>query len=284
MSLSINNSVSSLVVRQLLGKSTNALSQNLQRLSSGLRINSAKDGGGDLAVAMHMTTNINGLSVAKNNAGDGLSLAQVADAALEETTNALQEIRDLALDASTGTKSAEDRTALNNEIKSLISEISRIASETSLFDQDLLNGGFETVIQVGPGAGETLAVTIAGASLEHLNLGVSGSKMNVSTAGAASATIAASRAVLAADVAMDSVAAIRASLGGVQNRFESIINILDASTLAYTDTRSRIMDVDFAEESVQLAHNNILQQAGVAMLVQANLQPEMLLSLLDTPN
>ena len=280
MAITINNSVASLVVRQLLDKTGQNLGQNLQRISSGLRVNSAKDGGASLAVAMHVTSKINGLSVAKSNAGDGFSLAQVADAALTETTNALQKIRDLALDASTGTKSAEDRTALNNEIKSLISEISRIATQTTLFDHNLLAGDFTTNVQVSPDAGTTVNVAIAGASLEHLNLGVSGSRLNVSTAGAASATIAASRAVLAADAAMDSVAAIRASLGGLQNRFESIMSIIDASSLAYTDTRSRILDADIAEESTELARNTILQQAGAAMLAQANLQPQILLTLL----
>lgn len=280
MAITINNSVASLVVRQLLDKTGQNLGQNLQRISSGLRVNSAKDGGGAIAVAMHMTSKINGLSVAKSNAGDGFSLAQVADAALTETTNALQKIRDLALDASTGTKSAADRTALNNEIKSLISEISRIATQTTLFDHNLLKGDFTTNVQISPDAGTTVTVAIAGASLQHLNLGVSGSRLNVSTAGAASATIAASRAVLAADVALNSVAAIRASLGGIQNRFESIMSIMDASSLAYTDTRSRILDADVAEESVNLARNTILQQAGAAMLAQANLQPQILLTLL----
>lgn len=280
MAISINSAVSTVLVRQLLEKTTNDLTQNFQRLSSGLRVNSARDGGAALAKAMHLTSQINGISVAKQNANDGLSVAQVADSALEETTNALQTIRDLALDASSGTKSASDRTALNNEIKAMISEISRIATETSLFDQDLLTGAYSMAVQVAPDVGRTVAITIAGASLQHLALGVSGSTLNVSTAGAASAAIAASRAVGAADAAMNSIAEIRASLGGVQRRFESITTILDSSSLAYMDSRSRVLDVDVADESASMARNSILREAGIAIMAQANLQPQLLMKLL----
>lgn len=281
MMISINNMVSSNVVRQILGKTTSDLGQNLQRLSSGLRVNSAKDGGGALSVAMHMTSKIGGLSVAKQNANDGLSLVQVADAALEETVGALQNIRDLALDAGTATKSAGDRTALSSEINTLISEISRIATMTTLFNQNLLTGSFSTVIQVGADPGQTVALTIAGASLLDLELGEDGSKLDVDIAGAESAAAAAEEAVDAVDVAMDSVAVIRATLGGAQSRFESIINIIDSSSLAYTSARSNVLDVDVAEESADMARNSILQQAGIAVMAQANLQPQALLKLLS---
>lgn len=282
MAVSINNLVASSALQQLLGKTTRDLGQNFQRLSSGLRVNSSKDGGSDISVAMHMTSKINGLSVVRKNANDGLSLAQVAEASLEETTNALQSIRDLALDASTGTKSASDRTALNNEIDALISEISRIATGTSLFDQILLAGGFSTTVQIDPDmGGNVVTLTIDGASLQQLALGQSGSVLNVSTAGDASAAIAASRAILAVDAAMDSVASIRADLGGAQSRFESVVNIIDSTSLAYTSARSQIMDLDVAEESADMARNSILKQAGIAVLAQANLQPQLLLKLLE---
>lgn len=281
MAISINNMVASLTVGNLLDNTTKDLGESFKRLTTGLRVNSSADGGGALSVAMHLSSKVSGLAVVRDNVNDNLSMAQVADAALSETVGALQEIRDLAVDASTTTKSASDRTALNNEINALISEISRIATETELYDQSLLTGDFTTTVMTSPDVGNTLTMTIAGASLQKLALGLSGSKLNVSTAGTTSAGIATSRAIIAADAALDSVAAIRGSLGGMQNRFESVIGIIDSSSLAYSGAYSRVMDVNVADETADMARNSILQKAGVAVMAQANLQPGVLLKLLE---
>lgn len=276
MALTINSNIASLTARNALNNTTSALGRNFQRLASGLRINSAKDDPAGIGIATRMTSKIRGLNVAKSNANDGLSLAQVADSALEETTNALQNIRDLATEASTGTKSSGDREALKNEVDAMIAEITRIATETEMFDIDLLTGAFAETFQIGPNTDDTLAVTIAGASLEVLALGEGGSKMNVSTQGSATAAIA------AVDIALDSVASIRGSLGGLQSRFESIINTIESSVVSYTSARSQIMDADIATETASMTRNVILQQAGAAVLAQANLQPQLLLKLLSS--
>lgn len=282
MAVSITNMGSSRIIGQLLRGTSQDLGRNLQRLSSGLRVNSSADSASAVSVSMRLTTQLNGLAVAKTNAGSGVSIAQVADSALAETVDALQSIRDLALNASMGTNSANDRTAMNNEIKSLISEIGRIAGETAYLGQNLLDGEFNAAVRVTADLGAPITLTIAGASLEHLELGVSGSVLNVSTAGTASATEATSRAILAVDAALDSVAAIRATLGGAQGRFESAISIVDGTSLAYESARSAIMDVDVADETVDMARNSILQKAGVALLAQANMQPQLLLKLLES--
>lgn len=277
MSISINNASNALIARQSLAKSGSALAKNFQRLSSGIRLNSASDGGSALGVAMRMASQISGSTAAKSNANDTLSLLQVADAALTESANALQKVRNLAVDANTDTKSSSDRLALKAEVTGLITEISRLATGSQIFNKKVLDGALSLNVAIDPAVGQTLtmAVVLAGASLGHLGLGTSGSKLNVSTAGSAAA------AIEVADAALNSVAMIRASVGALQNRLESIISSLESSSLAYTTARSRIMDADFAEESSEMARNTIRQQASVAILSQANMQSQMLLKLLN---
>ncbi len=274
MTISINNATTSLMTRQAMDKVNSALFQNFQRLASGIKINSAGDGPSAVGIAMRMTSQIGGATAAKQNANNALSLIQVADAALAETTNALQTIRDLAVGANTTTATANDRLGSRAEVKQLVSEISRLATATSIFGQTPLNGAFAADVQVDPN-GRPLTMTITGASLQQLGLGVSGSKLNVSTAGSASA------AIIAADIAMNSVALMRASLGGMQSRLTSIVSSLDSLALGNTNARSRIMDTDFAAEISDMARNNIRQQAGVAIMAQANMQSQILLKLLN---
>ncbi len=277
MTISINNASTVLAARQSLEKSGAALSKNFQRLSSGLKINSASDGGGAVAVAMRMASQISGTTAAKKNANDALSLLQVADSALNETATALQKVRDLAVNANTDTKSSNDRLALKAEVTGLVTEINRLATGTEIFSKKLLDGTLNANVLIDPNVGtnHVLAVALGGTSLGHLDLGTSGSKLNVSTAGSASAAIA------VADAALNSVALLRATVGAMQNRLESIINSLDSSSLAYTEARSRVMDADVAEESSDMARNTIRQQAAVAILSQANMQSKSLLKLLD---
>ncbi|MEO5339121.1 MAG: flagellin FliC [Magnetococcus sp. MYC-9] len=278
MALSINNTATLLAGRQALEKTNTALGQNFQRLSTGLRVNSAADSNGSVALAARMTSQIGGAAAAKRNANDTLTLIQVADAALTETTNALQKARDLAVDARTATKTDSDRLALQETIKGLVSEISRLATGTEIFGQRPLNGGFAAAVQVSPNVGQTLAFTVTGASLQQLGLGVSGSRLNVSTMEAASTAIA------QADEALNSVAMMRAALGGVQNRLSSIVGSLDSVALGYTQARSRILDTDVAEEASLMARNAIQQQASIAVFSQANLQSQALLKLLPDAN
>lgn len=278
MTISINNMTTILAAQQALDKTGNALNKNFQRIATGMRIVSAGDDPGALSVAMRMTSQIGSSNAAKNNANDALSLLQVADAALAETANALQKARDLAVDAKTDTKSASDRSALRTEVRGLVSEINRIASNTEMFSKKLLNGTFAANVQIDAnlGANNTMAIDIAGISLQLLGLGVSGSQLNVSTIGSAS------NAINTADAAIASVSMIRASLGAMQSRLSSIINSLDGATAGNTATRSRILDTDLASESSDMTRNRIQQQASIAILSQANLQAQSLLTLLNT--
>ncbi|MEO5350869.1 MAG: flagellin FliC [Magnetococcus sp. YQC-3] len=276
MTISINSMTSVLAAQQALERTGSALNKNFQRLASGMRIVSAGDDPAALSVAMRMTSQLGGANAAKNNANDTLSLLQVADAALAETTNALQKVRDLAVDAKTDTKSASDRLALRAEVQGLVSEINRIATSTEMFNKKLLDGTFTANVQIDPnlGVGRTLEIDIAGISLLQLGLGVNGSQLNVSTIGSAST------AINAADEAMTSVSMIRASLGAMQSRLSSIVSGLNSASLGYAATRSRAMDTDVAAESSDMTRNKIQQQASIAILAQANLQSQSLLTLL----
>ncbi|MBF0368142.1 MAG: flagellin FliC [Magnetococcales bacterium] len=276
MALSINSNSASLLVQRYLRSSTSALNVNFERLSSGLRINGAKDGAAELSVSTRLTAQIRGLNQAVANANDGLSLAQIADDALEETTAALQDIRDMAVQASTSTLTDNDRYDLQVQVADLVSEIDRIAEYTEFNDTVLLSGTFTgKTFHVGANAGQTITISIDDAGASALGFSTGGEKVNVSTTGSASTAIG------LVDNALDSVTSIRATLGAAQNRFESIISNLENISDNTDMARSRIIDADIAEETTGLARNAILQQAGVAILAQANLQPQMVLELLD---
>ena len=276
MAISINNSANLLMIQQALANANNALSKNFQRLSSGVKINSAGDGSSALATAMRLSTQVSGMDMATKNANDALSLVQVADTALSETAGALQQVRNLALVATSGTASSTDRAILSADVKGLIYEISHIATSTNTFGQTLLNGDFAIGVQVGANPGQNVAIALGGASLQQLGLGVSGSKLNVSTVGSASAAIA------TVDAALQSVSVLRASLGSMQNRLAGIVQALGVTSLGYNSARSSLMDTDYATESASLMRNNIQRQVSLAMLAQANMQSQMLLKLLDS--
>ncbi len=274
MSFTIGSNIFSLNARRTLGRTNTALGLNFQRLASGLRVNSAKDDPSAIGITSRLTAQIRGLNVATKNANEGLSVAQVADSALEESINALQSIRDIAADATSSTHSTSDRTSFSDEIDELVSEINRIAQEIEYNDQLLLDGDYTASIQIGADAGDRLAFGISGASANKIGLGADGGNLSVDTISNASTS------VQFVDSAMDSIANIRAGLGGVQSRFESVVNTIEDLSDAYTQTRSNILDADIAEETAALTRNVILQQAGVAVLAQANLQPQVLLQLL----
>ena len=386
MALTVNTNVASLNAQRNLGGSTNALSTSLERLSSGSKINSAKDDAAGLQISNRLTSQINGLNVAVKNANDGISMAQTAEGALQESTNIMQRMRDLALQASNGSNSAEERKALNQEFTNLSGELTRIAETTTFGGKNLLNGTIKNEsFQVGSNARETLSFSIGDMSAKGLkgdsslatvqgeaaatgsdtvvgmddndklngavsvsinetnvyfaegddlqavadkinnastgatasvdggflklssteNIVVAGEDESLAAVGLIAAdgetdaangvaqvtpssvsdlnilgTENAQVAIQVLDDAIASVDSTRADLGAVQNRFESTISNLQNIAENASNARGRIMDTDYAAESANLAKNQIMQQAGTAMLAQANQLPQAVLSLL----
>ena len=383
MAAIINTNVVSLNAQRNLTSSQNALATSLQRLSSGMRINSAKDDAAGLAISQRMTSQINGLNQAARNANDGISMSQTAEGALGEIGNNLQRIRDLSVQSRNASNSVSDRTALNNEVQQLKSEIDRVASTTSFNGIKLLDGSFTNqAFQVGANVGETITIsglvnaqssslgttatssanvtgaaptaftaitagdlTINGVSVGAVAAGgsaatqganiaaaintksgltnvtatadaagkvslvnTSGSSTVVAFAGASastaitgltagttaatpgsvagfagidiSTTAGADIAINAMDSALSAINAGRADLGAYQNRFSSAISNTQTTSENLTASRSRIVDTDFAAETATLSRNQVLQQAGTAMLAQANAMPQSVLSLL----
>ena len=279
MALTINTNVASLNAQRNLSNSQGALNKSMQRLSSGLRINSAKDDAAGLAISDRMTSQIRGLNQAARNANDGISLAQTAEGALQETTNILQRMRELAVQSANDTNTDADRASLNAEFSQLVSEIDRIAGTTSFNGKVLLSGGFATgtgsaVFQVGANAGQTITVNIDGATASVLGSGTMISATGVSTGAAAGSAIS------LVDAAIGQVDTIRGDLGAIQNRFESTIANLSNVSENLSAARSRILDADIAAETSAMTKFNILQQAGVSILAQANQAPQLALSLL----
>ncbi|WP_085441240.1 flagellin [Magnetofaba australis] len=276
MPLYINTNVASLNAQRSLMKSSSTLGKTFARLSSGLRINTAKDDAAGLAISQRMTSQIRGLNQAIRNANDGISVAQVAEGALEETTNALQRIRELAVQAANSTYNSDDRENLQKEVNQLLSEVSRISEHTEFNKLKVLDGTYTAQnFHVGAFSGQKISITITGASINHLFSNTTGNPVvTIST------TNGANSALRQIDQALDSIADIRASLGAVQNRFEAVINNLSNIVENMSASRSRIMDADIASETADLTKNAILQQAGTAVLAQANQQPQLALQLL----
>ncbi|CUB02887.1 flagellin domain-containing protein [Marinomonas fungiae] len=273
MALYVNTNVSSLnAQRQLLG-SGNALGTSFERLSSGFRINSAKDDAAGLQISNRMTSQIQGLNQGIRNANDGISVAQVAEGALEESTTALHRIRQLAVQSQNGINSSADRTALQKEVSALKIEMSRIAQTTQFGGVNLLSGGYSAKFLVGANAGQTISVNISRANgFGATGLGIAA--LSVSSAGGASTALA------LVDSALKAVDGKRADLGAIQNRFSSTIRNLSNISENVTAARSRIKDTDFATETAELTRNQILQQASTSILSQANQRPQTALSLL----
>lgn len=271
MAITINTNIGSLNAQRNLGQTQNGLNKAMQRLSSGLRINSAKDDAAGLAISDRMTAQIRGLNQAVRNANDGISLAQTAEGALAETTNILQRMRELAVQSANDTNSADDRESLNAEVEQLTAELTRIADDTKFNGRGLLNGSTSgALFQVGADAGQQISITISAAGASALGV----SAITVST------QTGASTAIGLVDEALTMVDGIRGKLGAVQNRFESTIANLSNVSENLSAARSRIMDADIAAETSAMTKYNILQQAGVSILAQANQTPQLALSLL----
>ncbi len=382
MSLSVNTNINSLTAQRNLGTSQGSLATSMQRLSSGLRVNSAKDDAAGLAISERMNAQVRGLNVAARNANDGISLAQTAEGSLGKVGDMLQRMRELAVQASNATNSQTDRNALDAEVTALKSEIGRVAGQTSFNGTKLLDGTFNSqAFQVGSNAGETItinsiadvtlanlggqtnistvsasaggmtgfataiasggvtintvnigAVSAAGSALERANqmvdainkvssqtnvsasydagtgqislrsnsaasIVVGGTTNDATVAGFANATTAAvattgiaglnvqgfgaaQTALVQIDKALDQVNSSRANLGALQSRFENVVANIQIASENTSAARGRIVDADFAAETANMSRASILQQAGTAMVAQANQLPQQVLSLL----
>jgi flagellin len=276
MAIVINSNLASLNAQRNLTKSQNDLSQSLQRLSSGLRVNSAKDDAAGLYVSQQLTRDIRGNNQAIRNSADGISLGQTAEGALGEVANALQRIREIAIQASNAT--VGDRTGLQKEVDQLTQEISRIIQTTEFNGTKLLNSTATLTFQVGASGTSTnqIAVTVSSVT------GISGYNATLTNTGTVNVTTAsgASGVVSGLTAAINTVNQSRATFGAVQNRFEAVISNLQTYTENLTAARSRILDADFAAETAKLTRAQILQQAGTSILAQANTLPQAALSLL----
>jgi len=271
MGLRVNTNVAALTAQRNLGAVTGRLQGNFSRLSSGLRIATAADDAAGLGISERMRGQIRSFAVAGRNAQDGISLAQTAEGALNEVSNNLNRMRELAVQASNGTLTTADRATLNTEFGALVSEIDRIASQTSFNGVALLDGVTSSVsLQVGTNNGETISVALASTTASSLAI----SSLGVTTASGAGTALA------ALDTAIDSVTTARGALGATQNRLQSAIASISNTRENLSAAESRIRDVDVAQETSDLTRNTILQQASVSVLAQANVQPQLALSLL----
>lgn len=274
----INNNIPALNTYRQLNSVSNNAARSMERLSSGLRINSAADDAAGLAISEKMRGQIRGLDQAQRNSQDGISMIQTADGALNEVHSILQRMRELTVQAANDTNVAADRTALQTEYNELTKEIENIKDTTMFNNQKLLDGSTgvsgSVTLQTGANSGETLVLdfTAAGINLTTVHGGVDGQTLD--TAANASTTLT------AIDAAIGNVNDGRAKLGAYQNRLEYKINNIASSSQNLTAAESRIRDVDMAKEMMNFTKNNILSQASQAMLAQANQQPQGVLQLL----
>ncbi|WP_027939019.1 flagellin [Anaerobiospirillum succiniciproducens] len=310
MAVYVNTNYSALQGQRYLGNVQNSLTTTYQRLSSGLRINSAKDDAAGLQIADRLTSQINGLNQGNRNASDGIALAQTVESGMDEISGMLQKIRTLAVQANNGTNTAEDKAALSKEASSLANEISRIAKQTTYGGKLVLNGQQENeltifskaaqadkgkagniTLQVGSNKGDTIKFSIE--NMQFSKIGSRADKNTFKTGNDKFINIAGSvisfrfSVASAAEITIDmmdkmiaNVDAQRADLGAIQNRLESSIRNQSNVAANEADARSRIRDADFAEESANLSQQSIIQQAAASMLMQANTRPQLGLSLL----
>jgi flagellin len=292
MSLYVNTNVSSLNAQRQLMSSSNGLDTAFERLSSGSRINSAADDAAGLQITNRMTSQIKGLNQAVRNANDGISVAQVAEGALQETTNMLQRMRELVIQADNGVNGADELTAIQQEIDELSSEIERVADTTEFSGKKLLQGTFEAagsglnfLVGARGGADETIEVNIADMQVAALGDNAlaggsnDGAVASIDTLDVTDANTSEDR-LKAIDQAITQVGEQRSELGAIQNRFQSTISNLSNISENVSGARSRIMDTDFAAETAKLTKFQITQQASTTILAQANQRPQAALSLL----
>jgi len=270
----INTNVSSLRAQNSGRMAAQSLSTAMERLSSGKRINSAKDDAAGMAIASSMTSSIKGMNVAIRNANDGISLAQTAEGALGEVSNMLQRVRELGVQAANGTYQASDRANLQTEVAALQSQMNDVVANTKFNGNTLFSSSSTATsfaIQTGVNAGDTTSISVGG-----LDKVAAAYVSTVKVDTAANAALA----ITAADTALTQVNTVRAGLGAAQTRLDASVNVLTANVNNLSDARSRIEDADFSSESTNLAKAQIISQASTAMLAQANQSQQGVLSLL----
>ena len=318
MALYVNTNVSSINAQRKLANSTLALNTSYQRLSSGLRINSSKDDAAGLQISDRLTAQINGLNQGNRNANDGIALAQTIEGALDETTNMLQRIRTLAVQAANGTNTQKDRQALQEEVNALSEEVTRIAKKTTFAGAQVLDGGgnnslmrkigntnkYEYFFQVGANANDEISLECGAFTMKAIadtlevdklpvisanqgTVGTDWSKAGLSKANGTNEVRwlvktpqAAQNTLNTIDKFIEYVDSKRAALGAIQNRMESTIRNQSSISENESDARSRIRDTDFASETAALTQNQIIQQASQTILTQANQRPTVALNLL----
>jgi len=274
MGLRVNTNISSIAAQRHLAAVSERLQGNFQRLASGLRISSASDDPAGLGISERMRAQLKSLAQAARNGQDGVSLVQTAEGALHEANASLTRMRELAVAAANGTLNTGDRTTLNAEFTALTSEIDRLATTTEFNGVKLLNNASGSLdIQIGTEAGDVITLALADTTVS--GLGLSGANFNITTITNASGVLA------TIDDAIDSLTQTRGTLGAQQNRLNTAIRSLGNAEENLSAAESRIRDVDVARETADLTRNSILQQASVSVLAQANLQPQIALSLLQ---
>jgi flagellin len=274
MPLTVNTNIQSLNAQRNLDVNQGGLTTVFQRLSSGLRVNSARDDAAGLAVSEGMRSFVTGANVGIRNANDGISLANTAEAALGQVTNNLQRIREIAVQAANGTINDTQRANLSAETGQLVTEITRIITNTSFNGINLLNNSSNVVFQIGGTSGTTDQLTVNGTNLSGVTAAISAGS------GLTSSQTNASGALGTIDSQLTAITSARATFGAVTNRFEAVVSNLQVYSESLTAARGRIIDADFAAETASLTRSQILQQASTAILAQANALPQNALTLL----
>lgn len=270
MAITVNTNVTSMKAQKNLNTSSSGLATSMERLSSGLRINSAKDDAAGLAISNRLNSQVRGLDVGMRNANDAISIAQIAEGAMQEQTNMLQRMRDLTVQSENGANSTDDLDAIQKEIDQLALEITEIGDNTAFGSTKLLDGTFSgKTFQVGHQSGEDITISVAKTTASALKVD------SLDITGSARAS-----ALAAIDAAIKTIDSQRADLGAKQNRLAYNISNSANTQANIADAKSRIVDVDFAKETSQMTKNQVLQQTGSAMLAQANQLPQVALSLL----
>ena len=283
MALGVNTNVASLSVQRNLGRASDALSTSMTRLSSGLKINSAKDDAAGLQIATRISSQIRGQTVAIKNANDGISMAQTAEGALQESTNILQRMRELAVQARNGTNGTSDQKATNAEFAQMSDELTRIANSTNLNGKKLLDGTAGTMeLQVGSEVGSTNRISLVLSDIfDAATLSVDSGTLVLTGTDSAVAGSAIDASISAIDIALAKINETRANLGASQNRLTSTISNLQNINENATAALGRVQDTDFAAETANLTKQQTLQQASQAVLAQANQLPSAVLKLLQ---
>ena len=275
----INNNIPALFAQNKLANTNQALSKSLEKLASGLRINRAGDDAAGLAISEKMRGQVRGLNQAMRNAQDGISLIQTAEGALNETHAILQRMRELAVQAANDTNTREDRVKIKDELSELKKEVDRIAQQTEFNTKKLLNGTFSGRFHIGANTGQNVKLAVN--SMNASAIGVGGATYSTIVSGVASAQQNVANVLIGhIDSAISKVSDERSKLGAYQNRLEHTISNLQTSAENLQAAESRIRDVDMANEMVKFTKNQILTQAGTAMLAQANMAPQGVLKLL----